>query len=121
MLKNLIHLNMPYSMDFILIKKKKLNIIQVIFFDSNYFFKYVINFEKNQFLINKDTNSLIIKINSFNNNQIFDYNLFLKKLLNFNSIFYLKIKFKGKGYKIKYYKKNKIMFFFFWEIPLFNN
>ena len=59
-------------------------------------------------------NCVVLKLNNSNkysiNKEIKIFNDFLKSL---NMYYFSKIKFKGKGFRIKSFKKNKIIKFFF--------
>jgi len=106
---------MPYTYIFlplyfnIILIKNKIN-KNVFVYNNHYFLKININ-NKNIF-ISAETNSLKIETKKPNKNilELKEFNKFLKSI---NSYFYFKIKFKGKGYKISFYKKNKLIKFFF--------
>lgn len=118
----LLKLNIPINFNFILIEK--FNKIVLIIFNEK--FKFTLFFKKkNNLKINKNLNSIeyknIILKNSYFilNNNLYS---FLEKL---NNYYFLKIKFKGKGYKIGFYKKKKIINFYFGKshksIFIYNN
>jgi ribosomal protein L6P/L9E len=118
----LLKLNLPINFNFLLIEK--FNKIILIIFNEK--FKFVLFFKKkNNLKINKNLNSIEYK-NYFLKNNFFILNNsiynFLEKL---NTYYFLKIKFKGKGYKIGFYKKKKIINFYFGKshksIFIYNN
>jgi len=119
---NFLKLNVPINFNFILIKK--FNKIILIIYNEK--FKFVLFFkEKNNLKINKNLNSISYK-NTFLKKNIFTINNnFYKFLEKLNIYYFLKIKFKGKGYKIGFYKKKKIINFYFGKshksIFIFNN
>jgi ribosomal protein L6P/L9E len=107
------HINIiiPPQFDIIVLKKKNDLIINL--YNKNYNFSFFIDYKKNYFFLNKFNN--IIKINNKNvfNNQIL-INSTLNKFLKLIDIYeFIKIKFKGKGFKIGFYKNKNIMNFFF--------
>lgn len=102
-----LNLNIPLYFNIVGIKNKKFQ--QLYLYNNYYFFKIVIN--NSDIFINKNTNSIKIKNISIKKNIIKnELKTFLKSL---DSYFFLKIKFKGKGYKINFYKKIKLIKFFF--------
>ena len=111
MIKNNLNLFIPLYLNIICLKNKKFTYIYI--YNNNYFLKISTEFHK--IYINGETNSIKLLQTTFN------YHIqknhmeikFLKFLKSLNSHFFLKIKFKGKGYKINFYKKNKITKFFF--------
>src|SRR5690349_14070160 len=63
-------------------------------------------------------NIIIIKsINNLksilNKNSVYNINYLNKFLKSIDAYFFFKLKFKGKGYRIRFYKKNKIVKFYF--------
>jgi len=107
---NLIKLNIPVNFNFIIIKK--FNKIVLIIYDNKFNFKFLIN-KKNNIKINKNLNYIEYKNIFLKNNFYYFSNNFYKFLEKLNNYYFLKIKFKGKGYKIGFYKKKKIINFFF--------
>lgn len=106
-----INIILPPQFETILLKKDKELIINL--YNNNYKFNLIINTKKSFFFINKFNN--IIKIqhtNVFNNQNLINSTLnnFLKLI---NIYEFVKIKFKGKGFKIGFYKNRNIMNFFF--------
>lgn len=103
-----LNLNIPLFFNIICIKN---NIYTHIYlYDNNYYFKIFI--KTNNIFINKETNNIKIQNNYYYINNKLQKEI-KKFLVSLNSYFYLKIKFKGKGYKINFYKKTKIIKFFF--------
>lgn len=107
------NLNIPISFNIICLKKKNNKFINIFIYNNIYFFKLVI--ETKLFFINKETNN--IKILTTTTHLQKDINnlstLFYKFLKSINVYYYIKLKFKGKGYKINFYKEKKIVRFFF--------
>lgn len=106
---SLLKLNFPLNYNIIIIKNifinKKYNII---IYNKTTFFKIFIN--KN-LKINNNLNFIEYKNYCFKNNFYIINYIINSYLSNLNKYFFLKIKFKGKGYKIGFYKK-KIIFYF---------
>lgn len=110
-MQNNLNLFIPLYLNIIYLKNNNYNIVYI--YNNNYFLKLCV--DSNKILLNKETNSLkIIKttFNQYKNKKNIEIK-FLKFLKSLNSHFFFKIKFKGKGYKINFYKKNKITKFFF--------
>ena len=108
-LKNLfLNLNIPLFFNIVGIKNNKF--IQIYLYENNFYFKIFI--KTNYIFINKETNNLKIQNNKYYLNKKIEKEL-KKFLTSLNSYFFLKIKFKGKGYKINFYKKTKLIKFFF--------
>ena len=107
---NIIKFNIPVNFNFIIIKN--FNKMMIIIF--NQIFKFKIFFKKTKNLkINKNLNNIEYKNKNLNNNFYYLNNNFYKFLEKLNKYYFLKIKFKGKGYKIGFYKKVKIINFYF--------
>ena len=105
------NLNIPISFNIIILENKKnANNLTIILYNQLYTINLIYN--KNDIRINLESYSIKIKLNyNYNNN----YNL---KILNnyiktFENYFFSKIKFKGKGFKIKFNKKLKLIKFYF--------
>jgi ribosomal protein L6P/L9E len=108
-MENKIYLNLNIPLYFNIIGIKSNNFQQLYLYNNYYFFKLTVN--KNEILLNKNTNA--IKIKSLNLKKYLIKNNLIIFLKSIDSYFFLKIKFKGKGYKINFYKKIKLMKFFF--------
>jgi hypothetical protein len=98
--KKIVFLNK--SLNCIIIKKNK----NSIYFYNNKFFFFLPFLKIEYILIDKTLNLIII-----NEKKKFVSNYLYSFLNNFNSVYYKKINFNGKGFKIK--KKSKTNFFFF--------
>lgn len=111
-MNNKVTLNLPPYINIVIFKQKDNNIN--IYLYNKLYFIYLNNLiDKNYYKYDSETNSLtIIKLNpNKNNSQSVNFlNQFLKSL---DIYFFFKIKFKGKGYRIRFYKKNKIVKFYF--------
>jgi len=109
MVKN-INLILPPQFNFIVLKNK--HNIKINLYNTNYKFNIFLK-NKNSFIyINKENNILKIKHKKLINNQNLinsTINSFLKMLDIYK---FVKIKFKGKGFKIGFYKNKNIMNFF---------
>jgi len=107
------HINiiLPPQFEIILLKNNKE--LMVNLYNKNYNFKFFINLDKSLIFVNKFNN--VIKINHknvFNNQNLINttFNKFIKLIDIYE---FIKIKFKGKGFKIGFYKNKNIMNFFF--------
>lgn len=106
-----INIILPPQFEIVLIKKKQTSIISL--YNMNYKFNILIN-NKNTFLqINKYNNTLKITHNNVINNQILINSIVNNFLKLINIYEFIKIKFKGKGFKIGFYKNKNIINFFF--------
>ena len=104
-----ISVNLPPQFNVIILKKK--NGCKQMFYCYNKMFYYKFSFEK--FYFDNNLNTAIAFIDNKNEMDVFEKNVFKKFIKSLDCYFFLKIKFKGKGYKIKYSKKKKFMKFFF--------
>jgi len=108
---DLINLFIPSNYKIIILKNNFNKNIQIFIYNNNWFIKLIfLNLELIQF--NKNTNTFKIKTNY---NCINFQNKFYNFLKNINFLKFLKIKFKGKGYKLEFFKKktfNGILFHF---------
>jgi hypothetical protein len=107
------HINiiLPPQFNIILLKNNKELIINL--YNANYNFNFFIDNEKNYFFINKFNNVVKIYNKKVFNNQTL-INSTLNNFLKLIDIYeFVKIKFKGKGFKIGFYKNKNIMNFFF--------
>lgn len=107
------HINiiLPPQFEIILLKKDIELLINL--YNKNHNFNFSINSKNSFFFINKFNNIIKIYHKNIFNNQILinsTINNFLKLI---NIYEFVKIKFKGKGFKIGFYKNKNIMNFFF--------
>jgi hypothetical protein len=107
------HINIILPPQFEVVVLKKNNELILNLYNNKYNFKFFLQNNNNFFYINKFNN--IIKIynkNVFNNQTLINYTLnnFLKLIDIYE---FVKIKFKGKGFKIGFYKNKNVMNFFF--------
>lgn len=70
-------------------------------------------FLKNKIYFDKNTNCVIFNKNQLKNNWNLILNKFNKNIFVFENIFFNKIKFKGKGFRVRFKKNNKILKFTF--------
>ena len=102
------HLNFPPQFKIISLNLNNNNNKIFYCYDNKYFYR----FSADNFYIDKELNSVIIFNKKFKIN-FYSINFFKKFIKSLNCYFYIKIKFKGKGYKIKYIKRKKKITFYF--------
>jgi len=111
MINKIYSINIPISFNIIILENKKNNNDLTIILYNKLYSITLVNAKKK---IKIDLESYSIKIDTninWNNNLNFkQINKFFK---TFELYFFIKIKFKGKGFKIKFNKKLKIIKFFF--------
>lgn len=109
MVKKQWSLYIPVSFNLIVLTNKKKS-LTIILYNKNISMNFA--FSKNNVKIDLNTYSLkLLKINKTNNNYNFkEINKYFK---TFEIFFFIKIKFKGKGFKIKFNKKFKLIKFYF--------
>lgn len=99
------------SFDMVVIENKKNeNFTTIILYNKIYKFTFIGN--KKAINIDMELYCIRIKYNIFIEN-IFSYKQINKFLRTFEFYFFIKIKFKGKGFKIKFNKKIKLIKFWF--------
>ena len=112
-LKKFYSLYIPVSFDLIFLKNKNDNIITIILYNKEFTITFISN--KNKFIL--DLEFYCLKFKRDVDNKHINYNLNFKEinkyLKTFEIYFFIKIKFKGKGFKIKFNKKLKLIKFFF--------
>lgn len=102
---------LPIFFNFLCLKTKNEKTVHIFVYNNIIFLKLKIN-TKNLYL-DKETNNIKLFFNGCDNNIVYMNNTINKFLKNLYSYHYLKIKFKGKGYKIKLLRKKKMIQFFF--------
>lgn len=103
-------INLPKNIKIIVLSVRKNNYKKIIFLNKT---KKMVIVYKNDIIFDKWSNSLILLKYIKNNDKLRlenKLNIFLNSL---NIYFYSKIKFKGKGFRIKFFKKIKILKFYF--------
>lgn len=100
----------PLNFNFLLIKKN--NKIILIIFNKNINFTIPLKNEK-KIKINGKLNVLEYKKIYLKKNFFFIKNNFYEFLKKLNNYYFIKIKFKGKGYKIEFFRKKKTINFLF--------
>ena len=106
-----ININLPPQFETIILKNK--NNLIIYLYNKNYNFKFFLENKNNYFQINKFNNIIKIYHNKVINNQNL-INLNINNFLKLIDIYeFIKIKFKGKGFKIGFYKNKNLMNFFF--------
>lgn len=105
------NLNVPISFNIIVIENKKnKNDLTIILYNNLYSINLVNN--KKNIKINLESYSIKLKF-SYNYDNNFNIKLLTNFIKTFENYFFLKIKFKGKGFKIKFNKKLKLIKFYF--------
>lgn len=111
---NKIVLNLPQNINIVIWRNLKNNkIIHIVIHNKNNILKFYIKKNSSILLFDKNSNSLVIEKNFINdtNNK---FSRFLKRFLkSWDNYFFKKIKFKGKGFRMRFLKKNKLVKFFF--------
>lgn len=102
---------LPVIFNFLCIRTQNEKTVHIFVYNNVIFLKLRIN-TKNLFL-NKETNNIKLLFDNCDNNSVYMNNTINKFLKNLYSYNFLKIKFKGKGYKIKILRKKKMIQFFF--------
>ncbi len=99
----------PYNINYFIVKNKQINSSFIYLYNSDYYFCFS---SINEFVfVNEDSNTITIKNLSFNDkNKLFNSEL-NKFLFSWDSIYFNKIKFTGKGFKFK--KKISNLFLYF--------
>jgi ribosomal protein L6P/L9E len=110
-MKNSTNINLPPHFNFKLIKNKKNEIYNILIYNEKKILNLLIN--SNSIYININLNSIKFIYKNIKIENVFNLKKFTNFIKSWNYYFFKKIKFKGKGYKIKYLKKKKIMNFFF--------
>lgn len=109
------HIYLPPKINIIVFIKNKKNSETLNIVLQNNKKKFLFYVKKNESLLkfDKNTNSIILEKNwLFNSNNKFT-NFLLKFFKSWDYFFFAKIKFKGKGFRIRFFKKNKFVKFFF--------
>lgn len=102
---------LPVFFNFLCLKTKNEKTVHIFVYNNVIFLKLRIN-TKNLYL-DKETNTIKLLFNECDNHIVYMNNTINKFLKNLYSYHFLKIKFKGKGYKIKILRKKKMIQFFF--------
>src|SRR5690242_14240022 len=106
---SIIHL--PTSFDIVCTKKKDSNIYKFVMYNDIKDISFAFNKENFQF--DKETYCIIIKKNKFDVKNKYNINYMRKFIKLFELYFFIKIKFKGKGFRIKILKNLKLIKFYF--------
>lgn len=110
MLKNYFIINIPVTIKIIIWKKKK-NINNTInFYNNNKFFKII---TEKKIFFDKWFNCLMLNNEYEIKKKTRIINLFIEFLKTWDKFYFNKIKFKGKGFRIKFFKKIKLIKFYF--------
>jgi hypothetical protein len=95
----LIKIFIPYSINYVLFESINNNKYNLYLYNDSYYFS--LNAINNYIYINKDTNTVFIRSNQYNNYNMLMNNQLNTFLFSWDNIFYNKIKFTGKGFKFK--------------------
>lgn len=110
--KKYFSLYVPVSFDLVFLKNKENKIITIILYNK----EFTVTFISNKFII-MDLESYCLKFKKEVGDNYLTYNYNFKEinkyLKTFEIYFFIKIKFKGKGFKIKFNKKLKLIKFYF--------
>jgi len=111
-------INLPLNLKIIAWKKLNcekinLNSINIFIYNKSKKFDFFINTEKSNIQIDKWSNSIILNKKKINTNIIKFNNYFYNFIKSWDTYFFSKIKFKGKGFRIRFFKKIKLVKFFF--------
>lgn len=112
---NKITINMPPQINVFIWKNlyRDKNIVFIKLYNDSKKFSFFLELKANFILYDKESNSITVEKQTLNK----DYIKFEKNLMNFfkswEFYFFSKIKFKGKGFRIRYLKKLKLVKFFF--------
>lgn len=99
----------PYDINYTLILNNKNNSNNLYFYNNDYYFSIAIINKK--IFINKDTNTIKLFDICFNNiNKLANYEI-KNFLFSWDSIYFNKIKFTGKGFKFRKKETNLFLFF----------
>lgn len=111
MLAKELYINLPPFINYTVIKKNN----KFIIYNYNCFFFYQLAQPEDcsWVIIDQETKSFIFKSKTTKNFTNLYVNLLHIFLFSWDSYFFEKIKFKGKGYRIAFQKKKKIMTFYF--------
>ena len=108
------NLYIPTSFNIITYKKKNRNNVLTIILYNNNFSLSIVDYNKN-IKIDLESYNLVFfkKLTQRKGKYIYAFNSLNKFLKTFEIYFFIKIKFKGKGFKIKFNKKLKLIKFYF--------
>ena len=112
--KNILVINIPASISIVIwLNTNNTNIVNITIINNSKKLKINLNLIKCNLLLDKFSNSLVISQKEI----YLDNNKISKNIFNFlkswDIFFFLKVKFKGKGFRIKFLKKLKLVKFFF--------
>lgn len=116
-----IHLNQNFNLKILKIKK---NSLLVYIFNQYHYFKLILD-DSIEIFYEENTMTITIRFNYFKNKNKIIEGLINDLMFSLNHLWFVKIKFNGKGYKIRRYKKKRSIDFFFyhshWTIIIFKN
>lgn len=102
---------LPVIFNFLCLKTNNEKTVHVYIYNNVIMLKLKIN--TINLYLDKETNNIKLLFNECGNNNVYMNNTINKFLKNLFFYTFLKIKFKGKGYKIKILRKRKMIQFFF--------
>ena len=89
------------------------NNLNIYLYNTTKKYKLFINCSKNELRLDRNTNSILIYNNKIDFLKKKKINNFFSFLKSWDIFFFSKIKFKGKGFRMRFFKKNKFVKFFF--------
>jgi len=103
---------------------KKNNNFLIYIYNNFYFLKLILD-KSSQLFFEENSMTLVIQFKFLKNNNKILENLINDLIFSLNHLWFAKIKFTGKGYKIKRYRPKKSIDFFFyhshWTVIIFKN
>lgn len=111
---NNIIINLPQNIKIVVWKNKKLDeYFGLYLYNKDKKFNFYTNFLKNELKIDKNSNTIIMYNTKLNYETKKLSNMLFNFLKSWNIYYFNKIKFKGKGFRMRFFKKNKFVKFFF--------
>lgn len=104
-------LNIPTSIKIVLWKNK--NIFHFFLYNKNKKFSFYTKSDESSFFLDIWSNSIVFDKKVLNDSPIMFNKLIHKFFKSWEIYFFTKIKFKGKGFRIRFFKKIKLVKFFF--------
>lgn len=108
---NYSYINIPPVINNVILKNKTDNNINMVIYNNNK--KMIISLSEKKFKFDHETNSLLIIKNYLNYEDKKNINKFNNFLKSWDMYFFNKIKFKGKGFRIRFFKRIRLVKFFF--------
>lgn len=106
-------INIPFFIKIIIWKNRNSGIVNFYLYNSKKKFSLPLNLNKSSCFFDRWSNSIILDKKKINLKTIKINKYFNKILKSWEIYFFEKIKFKGKGFRIKFFKKIKLVKFYF--------